>query len=267
MGGKIGKAPPAIVPVEGVGFARVIGYEKIGVPVVVKIAEVHSHTGFGVPIFIVLHPGSQAALDKVPPSVFVEKIWRAVVGHVNIRIAVQVAVCKGHAQPPSHRMDSHPLGHIDKASPIVAIEHISNGRVGAWLAVKANRPPLALDIALQAEMHIIDHKEVQISIVVEIQKSGAGAPAPVAHAGHLGDVRKAAAAVIAQQHIGAEVGRVEILIPIVVEIARRTSHAVAPVAGPGLDTEIGESPIAGVAIEAVDGRGRGEGPRKMGTID
>ena len=113
-------------------------------------------------------------------------------------------------------------------------------------------------------MHIIDHKKVQISIVVEIQKSSAGAPAPVAYTGCSGDVRKAAAAVIAQQHIGAEVGRVYILIPIVVVVARRTSHAVALVASPGLDTEIGESPIAGVAIEAVDGRGRGGGAPQDG---
>ena len=105
---------------------------------------------------------------------------------------------------------------------------------------------------LEAEGNVVGDVQVQVAVLVGIQKTSAGTHLMARrHAGLARDVGERAVAVVAVEYVRAEVVQVKIQIAVVVVVARGTRQArirVSPT--PGLLGHIGESPVAIVAIQA-----------------
>ena len=70
----IGELALAVVVIERVGLVGEIGNEQVLVAVVIPVAKVHAHAGFGAAVLIVAAPGRQTCFDEVGLAVFIKEV-------------------------------------------------------------------------------------------------------------------------------------------------------------------------------------------------
>ena len=114
---------------------------------------------------------------------------------------------------------------------------------------------------MDVEDHVVGHVEVEVAVVVVVEKDSAGAVVVPANSG--GDVGKAAVPFVAVEDVGAVVGHVEVAVVVVVVVAHCATSTPAGVtdAGPGSGIDKGAVPAVGVqdiaraALVLVGGKG------------
>ena len=157
-----------IVAVQGIGLLGKVGHKNILQSVVVPIPELHSHASFGQAILVVASSGVEADLGKAILLVLVEKVHRAVVGHINVGVAVEVVIREGHAQAAPLVNDSHLRRHIAELAVFVAVEHIAYWLVELRLAIGANAALGTDDIVLRVKLHVVGRVEIQIAVEIVV---------------------------------------------------------------------------------------------------
>ena len=85
-------------------------------------------------------------------------------------------------------------------------------------------------MVLVGELDVVGDVQVQVAVAVDVQKAGPGADLlAVADAGRGGHVGERAVAVVAVQHVRAEVAHVEVRVAVVVVVADGDAQPVAGV--------------------------------------
>ena len=178
LGGN-GELALAIVAVEGVGLKGEVGDEKVGVAIAVVVAKIDAHTGVGVSVLVVTRTGNQADLGEGAVLVGVEEVHGAVVGYVDVGVAVAVVVGQRDAQPLALEGNAGRRGDVGKGVAVVAVEEVAGGVVRARLAVRPHGPLLADGRVVEGVAHVVGDEEVEITVAVIVEESGAGAPARI----------------------------------------------------------------------------------------
>ena len=181
-----------------------------------------------------------------------------VVGHDDVRPAVPVEVVEGNPEALARvGTDTAALRHVGKGSvPVVPIEQVGNGGEVFGVAIGAEIGTAAEDV-VEIPLHIAADEQVQVSIAVVVEESGAAGPAAAADAGRLAHVPKSPVALVVKELVRGEVGEVEIGPAVVVVVPDGHAHGIAAAAHPGLFGGIAEAPVAVVSIEPVPVVGRG----------
>ena len=102
------------------------------------------------PVFVVAGASDQAHFGKGAVLVGVEEVHGAVVGDVDVGVAVAVVVGQRDAQPLSLERDAGRLGDVGEGVAVVAVEEITGGVVHAGLAVRAHLALLANRFIVEA---------------------------------------------------------------------------------------------------------------------
>ena len=104
------------------------------------------------------------------------------------------------------------------------------------------------------EIHIIRHKQIELTVAIVVQKTAARAPAVFrsGHASLLGHVGKRAVAVIVVKNVAAKVGDEEIVKAVVVVVADATGLSPAGTSQAGLFGDIGEGAVT-IVVKQITG--------------
>ena len=154
-------------------------------------------------------------------------VRHTVVGHEHVDTTVLVEVRAGYAQPVAERRaESRALGTVrERAVAVVPVESV-RGRVvdrgtaiGSHAVLRGSRRPT----------QVVDDKQVEIVVPIEVQERGRRPPPGIADARRLRHVLEPATAVVAQEDVRPPVGDVEIHIAAVIVVAGRHPHPVAAV--------------------------------------
>ena len=175
-----------------------------------------------------------------------------VVGDEDVGVAVAVEVRADHAEAVAEsELQSSLAAHVrERAVAVVAEQHVGRRRlVVLRRAVGAHAGHVALEFGFFAPLDVVGEEDVQIAVRIQVQERGGCAPPRLVHAGCRSHVLEDAAAVVAQQHVRADVGDVEVHVAVVVVVAGGDAHAVAVAVGhipAGLEVA-----VADVEVEAV----------------
>src|SRR5262249_23221309 len=102
---------------------------------------------------------------------------------------------------------------------------------------------------LHVEIDIVRNKQVQIAVVVVIDKRGPGGPSRSPHAGLRRDVRKRSVAVVLEKVILSQAGYKQVVKAVVVVIANGATHAPSDVPNPHLVRDVREGAVTVVVIQ------------------
>ena len=145
------------------------------------------------------------------------------------------------------------LGHVRERLSIIAVEDIAQWLVGLGFTVRPVHSLLADDVVVETKVDIVDGHQIEVTVVVVIEESGAGAPAPITHGGELGDIFKTAGSVVSQQAIHLEIGHIDVLVAVVVVIGDRTPRTITGIARTRPIGDIREGSTL-VAVQSIDRR-------------
>ena len=112
----------------------------------------------------------------------------------------------------------------------------------------------APDIFREIPGEVAYNEQVEVTIVVVVDKARADRPLTGRYTGLGGYIFKGPVAAVAVEHVGSEVGEIEIDESVVIEIARGNAHAVPRVTSPGdagLLRNVGERAVALVSVQPV----------------
>src|SRR5580693_8991881 len=110
----------------------------------------------------------------------------------------------------------------------IAIKEICGRWELSWRAIGLPLAP-AYFAVLRIPHHVARDQQIQVAVIVVIEKAGGAAPTASLHSGFGGDVFKGAVAIVVVQGIFSVVRDVQIGKTIVVVIADRYTHAVIAV--------------------------------------
>jgi hypothetical protein len=91
-------------------------------------------------------------------------------------------------------------------------------------------------------------KEVELAVVVVIEKSRSRGEARIAYSGFLCNVSERAIAVVFEQVIGTDTCDIEIIKTVVIEVADRTSHSPTNITHSCFVRDIGKRSITVIAV-------------------
>ena len=224
--GLIDKGAVAEVFVQGIGLPLKVGDEKVVVAVVVVVAHVNAHARFDVAVLVVRHAGQQCFFGKVAGAVVeIQEVQGLVVGQVEIGVAIEIHVAENHAEFLALGT-AQPGGHRDVgkgAVALVPIQHIRHPVKSLRTAVELQAAAaLGADAVVGIrEVVVIAHVQIDEAVAVNVGKRSTRSPALVADLGGPGHIRKRSIALVPIQHIGAEVGDVQVEVAVVVRVADR----------------------------------------------
>src|ERR1700733_16237284 len=135
----------------------------------------------------------------------------------------------------------------------IAIKDICGRWELSWRAIGLPLAPAYLAV-LRIPHHVARDQQIQMAVIVVIEKAGGAAPAASLPPGFGGDVCKSAIAIVVVEGVFSFVRDVQIGITIVVVIADRYTHAVISVTcvrQPGFLRDVGETPIRILPVEAI----------------
>ena len=104
---------------------------------------------------------------------------------------------------------------------------------------------------VQRVIEVVGHVEVQIPVIIVVQKRTSCSPVAVAHGGALRHIGECSIPVVPIEEVGAVVGHIEVQIPVIVVVAGSASRSVSRVAHGGALRHIGECSIPVVPIKPV----------------
>ena len=173
----------AVVAVEGVGFAGEVRHEQVVVAVLIEVGGGDAHACLGSSVGVEGRAGGkggvlEATLALVDPKL----VGIAVVGDVDVDEVVAVEVGGGDAESAAEGLVDAGLGcGIGEAAvTVVAEKAVGDGIVERGVAVVARAGGFAAFAVLaDGEVDVVGVEEVEVAVVVIVDKGGAGAPAVV----------------------------------------------------------------------------------------
>ena len=179
-----------------------------------------------------------------------EKIFRAVIGNVNVIPSVVVEVRRGHAHGAAHvSADARLLGHVRKGSvTVVVIELVGFALIIERPRVVVRRVKGAI---LGIELHVAAYEKIDASILVVIEPGGTDRPAVHIDPGLLGHIGEVAVAVVVIENRLAVSGDQQIDKAVVVIVGRCHGDPVHIRIEAGLLRHIGKGAVSVVAIKMI----------------
>ena len=118
------------------------------------------------------------------------------------------------------------------------------------------------------KVHIIGHKEIEVSVQINVQKRSAGPHLiAIGHTRSQGHVCKRTIPVVSVQDIGAKIVDIDVAIPVIVIIANGHTQPIARVPDPCRVCHFRELPRAIIAVEGVARDTRGLRALQGGTVE
>src|SRR5713226_8642701 len=252
----IGERASAIVVVEAIDFAGQLGNDDVGLAVVIVVLKDSAHAGKRLAIGGERGARFESALRERAVAVVVEEeLLHAVVGDEDVREAVVVIVGEGHAKSAALLGgDAGFLANVlESAVAAIAIEKVSRWGKFARRAIGSPGPTAGLAVP-GVPFHVTGHKEIEMAVIVEVEKTGRDGPAAARDSRFGGDIREGSVAVVVIQDVLSVARDEEIGIAIIVVVADRDAHAVVASAGAGQAcgfSHIRETAIFILAIKAI----------------
>src|SRR5690348_6811890 len=126
---------------EHVSLVRQIGNHNVGTSVVIVIAEINSHAGESLAIFVVAHARKQTNFrERTIPIVVIQKALDRVIGDKDIGESIAIVVRKRDAESLAVWVgDSRLLRNICEGTvAIIVIKDVRESRVVVGMAIGAN---------------------------------------------------------------------------------------------------------------------------------
>ena len=246
----------SIVGVEVRALAGELGDEQVFIAVVVEVAGVHPHAGFGLALVGQRGAGHQGVVTKGAVAlVDPQQVLLAIVGDENIHPPVAVVVGGGDAQRrPECAADQRRRADIDESAPaLIAVQAVRLATVDLRRTVVAGaRHVRATRLVRQRVVRVVAHIEVKPAVTVVVQERGRHGEASrrVVKAACLRLIGKGPVAVVAPQLIDAEIGQEQIDPAVVVDISR--GHAQAELIGDDAARvgDVGEAQLARALVNS-----------------
>ena len=204
---------PALVAVERVGLVGKVGDKEIKVAVVVVVAKVHPHTGFVVAVGVKGRAHLQRDIGKgAVPLVAEEIVLHAVVGDKHVLVAIDVKVPSYHAQTLASQIRNASFGrHVGKGAVAIVVEErvgyasvvgrraIRTGALGDGQQPQRGRAHKAAAhfVGSERKIDIVDHVQVEVSVVIVVKKGRARTPLRSRYPGPVRHIGKGAVAIVA----------------------------------------------------------------------
>ena len=214
--------PVTIVAVQRVVIVGEVADREVDQTVAVEVADADAHAGLLVSLLVVGHAGQDRRIDEAAVALVHEVgVLERVIGHVQVVVPIAIGIEETYAQPEVGFACLEPgLPRVlrERGNPVsvrvavVAIEHVGLGDQVAWAAVN-------LDAAPHARRSSVG------------QRLGAGG---VALEGEFDVVRD-----------------VEVEVAVVIHVAPARGHPPVIVVHTRLRTDVGEGPVAVVAVQPV----------------
>ena len=135
-----------VVPEDGAHLGIEVRHHDVGIAVVVVVAHVRAHAGLGLRVVTVGGAVVDADLAEAGAALAArvdeEEVRRAVVGHVEVLVAVRVEVSRDHTQSlASGLADPHGRGHVPEAAgSVVLVETVGDPLVRIGAAMHGSCP-------------------------------------------------------------------------------------------------------------------------------
>ena len=216
----------------GVGGRTHVQHHQVGPAIVVEVVGIGAHGAHG---GMAHFGGKFIAVSTVllvhPQAVGQEEI----VGHVNIQETVQVIVGDGHSQAETDLIDTGFAADVGPFIVVVPVEFVAIAGVGIRIHSIHEGMPVGFGVRPVAD-GMIQHKEVQITVVVHIEEDRLGTQVIPGDAIFLCHLLKSAIALVQVEQVGgrggSEVGTAaaDIDVQPAIAVHIRHGHARAPAA-------------------------------------
>src|SRR6185436_10327550 len=238
------EARRAVVDVEVAPLAVQLRHEEVLVTVVVEIAGVDPHAGFGMTLTGDGGAGGERLVSKRPVTqVDPEQVLAAVVGDVDIGPAIVVEVGGDDPEAAAEAVaGQRAAGDVGKR-PVaaVSIETIRRGLVDLRWAVTPYAGEIrAGAIRRDAVLDVVGDVEVEPPVAVVVHEGGGHREPAVVRPALVRDVGERAVVIVAVQLIRSEVREVEIDPTVVVDVAGSDTHSVRVRMDPAPGGDVGE---------------------------
>src|SRR6266446_5529710 len=246
----------AIVVKDGIGLARQSCDDHVRLAVIIVVLKDHAHAGQGPSIQIQRRSRLQRHFGKCAVAIVVKQILlHAIVGNIDVGKSVAIVIGERHTQTvPFLGCNFRALAHIlECAVSAIVVENVG----GAW---KFSGRTVGMKIAaavfavLRVPVHVARDEEIQLAVVIIVEKSGRDGPPATPDTRLGGNVSEGAISVVVIENVFAIAGDVEIGIAVVVVIADGHAHAVVSVAGicqTSLLGHVGETAVLVLPVKPV----------------
>ena len=159
-----------------------------------------------------------------------KEIRHGVICDEDIGPAVAVVVAEDHSQAFAiGAIDPRRPAHIRKrAVSVVAIKNISHAIINIRMTIDARVAGVdAVFVVLDAEVDVVRHEQVHVTVVIDIAEGTTCAPELGAGAGLFGNIRKCSVSVVVIQLVGSNARHVKVRPPVIIIVRRTRTHSVA----------------------------------------
>ena len=249
---RVGKKQAFLILIKG----RFLGIrdDEIEPSITVVIPTVYTHRTFSDPFLIITDTDEQAFIrESAIAVVMIQEVAVGIVGDVNIWKPVIIVVTDNscHAPPFSRVCYTCCRRNIRKSAiTVVLVEYIGGAFITARMPVTDN-PLKSCDRHRQFVYQVVDDKNIQITIYVEIEIDGCDTPEIVINTGNFSDICKSAVPIISVECVLPKVCDIEIGITIIINIACSGCHPVTCVPCPRNFGNVRKTSISIVAIKHV----------------
>jgi hypothetical protein len=235
-----------------------VGDCEIEPAIAIVIAKPNSHAALHAAIGVVGAAGPGPDLLEGPVTAIAVKTVRgAVVGEIEIDVAIVVVVEAGHAHrvPVAADRQTGFLGRGAKgAVTVVEIESVEilpqpPGTIHDRNLAAPQAGTASGEDFLPGRLDVVADIQVLIPVAIGVEEGRADAPARLEDAGLAGDVGKGSVAVVAIKQIVTVGRQIDVRQPVGVEIADATAVPVNACADTGSLGDIGEGAVAVVAVQ------------------
>src|SRR5947208_7266775 len=214
--GHILEAAFAVVVKEVIAFIRKVRDDNVGATVIVVVAEVSPHPCKRFAVLIVGNACRKADFgERAISVVVVQEARHRIVGDKDVREAVVVIIGKRYPQSFAFRVSNASLrGNVGKCSvPIIVIEDVRDALKIVGMAVGPQAGFLFSTIAVvpEAPIHITGHEEVEVAVIVVIEKPGARTPSASDNSGAFRYVGERAVPIVMVERVPAIACYVDVL--------------------------------------------------------
>ena len=239
-------------------FVVEVRHRNAHAPGALEVTGVDAHAGACAAVFTEGHAQRHGRFgERAVAVVAIELVRLRVVGNEQVGPAVGIHVEHRHAERFRRRVEDAALGRdiFKRAIALVAEQPAGGAAIRLGCAVRLGLAvKRAMHVLLGRPTHVVADEEVKLAVAIEIKpERGGGEGAARAEAGRVGDVGKAALAIVAEQPVLAHRRDVEVGEAVVVEVSHGHAEAIHFDVKARLACHIREATLAIVAQQAHGG--------------
>src|SRR5665213_1608458 len=201
------------------------GDDEIGTPVIVEIAEIHTHAGDRDTVFAQGHAGFESRFFErsVTPIVKQKAAYR-IVRYEDVGKSVAIEIGEGHAHAFAD-VPTNPggLGNVRKRAVAIVVKELTGeALINVRMTVEGLRGGSAMRLMGRVPNHVVRNEKVEPAIVVVIEPAGGNGPhlpRPRTCQSRLSsDVHEVAIAKVAVERVAVDPGNEDVGEAVVIEI-------------------------------------------------